>query len=110
MNILFALWVCSQPVNLSPINDGNSQDGYVALCANNFNHHQSSHLLYEQPISWPVREKLNKGIVKRSPFYWWLKRRMPAIERNKHRIAYFAFWGVATVLTIFEAVQFAGIK
>lgn len=63
MNILFALWVCSQPVNLSPINDGNSQDGYVALCANNFNHHQSSHLLYEQPISWPVREKLNKGIV-----------------------------------------------
>jgi hypothetical protein len=46
----------------------------------------------------------------RSPFYWWLKRHMPTIERNKHRIAYFAFWGVVYALTIFEAVQFAGIK
>lgn len=35
---------------------------------------------------------------------------MPAIERNKHKIAYFMFWGIVSVLTIFEAAQLAGVQ
>jgi hypothetical protein len=66
MNALTALWVCSQVANLPAANNCHGQNKYAVSCANDFSvfqHHQSSHLLYEQPISWPVREKLNKGIV-----------------------------------------------
>ena len=66
MNALVTLWVCAQVTNLPAVNNCHSQNEYAVSCANDFSvfqHHQSSHLLYEQPTSWPVREKLNKGIV-----------------------------------------------
>ena len=63
MNTLLALWICANPVNLPAVNDLNGHNNNAVSCANNFNFHKSSHLLYEQPTSWPVREKLNKGIV-----------------------------------------------
>ena len=66
MNALVTLWVCAQVTNLPAVNNCHSQSEYAMPCANDFSvfqHHQSSHLLYEQPTSWPVREKLNKGIV-----------------------------------------------
>ena len=71
MNGLIALWVCSQVANLPAVNNCHSQNEYAVSCANDFSvfqHHQSSHLLYEQPTSWPVREKLNKGIVNEKCF------------------------------------------
>ena len=63
MKTLLALWICANPVNLPAVNDLNGHNNNAVSCANNFNFHKSSHLLYEQPTSWPVREKLNKGIV-----------------------------------------------
>ena len=63
MNTLLALWICANPANLPAVNDFNGHNNNAVSCANNFNFHKSSHLLYEQPTSWPVREKLNKGIV-----------------------------------------------
>jgi hypothetical protein len=66
MNTLLALWVCANPANLPAVNDFHGHNNNAVSCANDFSafqHHQSSHLLYEQPISWSLREKLNKGIV-----------------------------------------------
>ncbi len=71
MNTLLALWVCANPANLPAVNDFHGHNNNAVSCANDFSvfqHHQSSHLLYEQPTSWPVREKLNKGIVNEKCF------------------------------------------
>ena len=93
MKTLLALWICANPVNLPAVNDLNGHNNNAVSCANNFNFHKSSHLLYEQPTSWPVREKLNKGIVNEKCFYLVAEKKVSSLGAQQGKDSVFRILG-----------------
>lgn len=96
MNTLLALWICANPVNLPAVNDLNGHNNNAVPCANDFTefqHHQSSQELYEQPTSWPVREKLNKGIVNEKCFYLVAEKKVSSLGAQQGKDSVFRILG-----------------